>query len=118
MLPAAEWHFMNYYAIIGILSIAGGFFVGYFTRKSRGLAKISNAESRAEKILSETKAKQKELILEAQEKSLKIIEQAKKEEELRRRDINSLQSRLEKEKPCFLKNCWNCRTNSSSFTTR
>ncbi|MBI2459527.1 MAG: ribonuclease Y, partial [Parcubacteria group bacterium] len=52
------------YAIYVIL-LAGGFFAGYFVRKSRALAHVSSAEARAEKILTETKAKQKELLLDA-----------------------------------------------------
>lgn len=90
-----------YYAIFGILALSGGFFIGYFTRKSRSLAKISSAESKAEKILSETKAKQEELLLKAREKALKIIEESKKEDESRRREINGLQTRLEKRETVF-----------------
>lgn len=87
--------------VIYVILLAGGFFVGYLVRKSHALGKVSNAEARAEKILTETKAKQKELLLGAQEKALKIIDQAKKEDELRRREINGLQTRLEKRETVF-----------------
>ena len=88
------------YLIYGILAI-GGFFIGYWIRKRKALSQVNSAEAKAEKILNEAKTKQKELTLEAQDKALKIIEEAKKDEETRRRDINSLQSRLEKRENAF-----------------
>jgi len=88
------------YLIYGILAI-GGFFIGYWLRKRKALGQANSAEAKAEKILNETKTKQKELMLEAQDKALKIIEESKKDEENRRRDINNLQSRLEKRENSF-----------------
>ena len=88
------------YLIYGFL-LAGGFFVGYWIRKQRTSAKIKSAETKAEKILSEVKNKQNELMLSAQEKALKIIDDAKQEERRRRQDINNLQARLEKRETTF-----------------
>jgi len=90
-----------YYAIIGVLAVVGGFFVGYWTRKKRGLVEISSAEARAEKILNDAKAKQKELMLAAQDKALKIIEEAKREDDKRRQELSGLQARLEKRETVF-----------------
>ena len=90
-----------YYLIVGILAVVGGFFIGYWTRKKRGLAEVSSAEARAEKILNDTKAKQKELLLVAQDKALKIISDAKQEDETRRQEINNLQIILEKRETVF-----------------
>ena len=90
-----------YYAIIGILAVVGGFFVGYWLRKKRALTEVTSAEAQAQKILNDTKAKQKELLLAAQDKALKIIEQAKQEDERRRREISGLQARLEKRETVF-----------------
>jgi ribonuclease Y len=87
--------------IIGFLAVIGGFFVGYWTRKKRATTKIASAEARAEKILSETKTKQKELLLAAQDKALKIISEAKREEENRRQEVNNQQARLEKRETIF-----------------
>ena len=92
---------MYYYVIIGVLAIVGGFFIGYYIRKKRALSEVSSAEARAEKILSHTKAKQKELLLAAQDKALKIIEEAKREDDKRRQEINGLQARLEKRETVF-----------------
>jgi len=70
------------YVIYAILALVGGFFIGYWLRKKRALSEVSSAEAQAEKIISETKAKQKEMLLEAQDKALKIIDQAKKESDV------------------------------------
>ena len=86
-----------YYVIL----LAGGFFVGYWIRKKKALSMADSAEAKAEKILNETKAKQKELMLQGQDKALKIIEDAKREEEKRRKEINNLQARLEKRETAF-----------------
>ncbi|OGF24443.1 ribonuclease Y [Candidatus Falkowbacteria bacterium RIFCSPLOWO2_12_FULL_45_13] len=91
---------MNY-LIIGILAVIGGFFVGYYTRKKRALVEVTSAEARAEKILTETRAKQKELLLAAQDKALKIIDEAKREDDKRRQAVNNLQARLEKRETVF-----------------
>ena len=78
-----------------------GFFVGFFIHKFRAQSKVNNAEVNAEKIIAEAKAKQTEILLNAQEKALKAIEEAKKEEEKRRQEIKELQSRLEKRENSF-----------------
>jgi len=90
-----------YYTIIGVLALIGGFFIGYWLRKKRALTEAASAEAHAEKILNDTKAKQKELLLTAQDKALKIIDEAKHEEDKRRQEINGLQSRLEKRETVF-----------------
>lgn len=88
------------YAIYLLLAILG-FGGGYFFYKKRTATQISGAEGKAEKILSEAKGKQKRYELEAQEKALKIIEEAKKEEISRRHEINELQRRLEQRENSF-----------------
>ena len=90
-----------YYVIIGILALIGGFFIGYYIRKKHALSEVTSAEARAEKILNDTKAKQKELILATQDKALKIIEEAKREDDKRRQELNGLQARLEKRETVF-----------------
>lgn len=87
-----------------LLSIAMaivGFFVGYIAREQRAKSKTATAEAKAEKLIAEAKGKQTEILLKAQEKALEIINEAKKEEEKRRQDINNLQSRLEKRENAF-----------------
>ncbi|MFH1822906.1 MAG: ribonuclease Y [Patescibacteria group bacterium] len=88
------------YLISGILAV-GGFFVGYWLRKKRAASQVSKAESKAQRILDETKTKEKELMLKAQDKALAIIEEAKQEDKKRRLEINNLQARLEKRETAF-----------------
>ncbi|MFH1661658.1 MAG: ribonuclease Y [Candidatus Falkowbacteria bacterium] len=88
------------YIIYGVLAV-GGFFVGWWIRKQRALAQVTSAESKAQKILTDTKAKQKELMLAAQDKALKIIDEAKREGNKRHQEINNLQNRLEKRETAF-----------------
>lgn len=88
------------YVIYGILAV-GGFFIGYLARKQLALTQINSAEAKAKKILTDTKAKQQELLLEARDKALKIIDEAKQEDGKRRQEINNLQVRLEKRETAF-----------------
>lgn len=90
---------MDYIIYLGLLVF--GVFIGYWTRKQRVSSKIKNAEEKAEKILHDTKTKQTEIQLKAQEKALKIIDESKKEERKRRNEINSVQKRLEKRENAF-----------------
>ena len=90
---------MNYYLLP--LTLVLGFFLAYIYYKKASQSKVEGAESRAEKILSEAKTKQKKYELETQEKALKIIEEAKREEASRRKEINNLQRRLEQRETAF-----------------
>ncbi len=85
------------YAVV----LAGGFFIGYLYYKKSASVKISSAADKAEKIIGDAKLKEKDLLLKAQDKALKIIEESKKEEALRRNDINNLQKRLEQRENSF-----------------
>ncbi len=88
------------YVLFAILAV-GGFFVGYFFSKKSAANKINNAAEKADKIINEAKIKEKELLLKAQDKALKIIEESKKEEATRRNEINQLQKRLEQRENSF-----------------
>ena len=88
------------YIIYGILAISG-FVVGWWIRRQSALTKVNSAETKAQKILIETKAKQKELLLKAQDKALKIIGDAKNEDAQLRQDTKKLQRRLEKRERIF-----------------
>ncbi len=90
---------MNY--LFYPLALVGGFFVGYFIRKTVAGNKMRNAELKAEKILGEARTKNSEIILEAQNKALGIIDEAKKENSKARREIGELQARLEKRETVF-----------------
>lgn len=86
------------------LSFAGlviGAAVGYFLRRLIVRKRIDTAEIKAEKILKEAKTKEQELLLGAREKAIKIIDEAKKEEEARRRELQQEKKRLESRETLF-----------------
>ena len=88
------------YVLYAVL-LVGGFFIGYLYYKKSASKKISSATERADKIINEARIKEKDLLLKAQDKALKIIDDSKKEESLRRNEINSLQKRLEQRENSF-----------------
>ncbi|MCK5416360.1 ribonuclease Y [Candidatus Parcubacteria bacterium] len=84
------------------VAIAGGaFFIGYLVRQKKASTSIESAEKKSEKIISEAKNKQNELSLKAQDKAIKIIEDAKKDEKERHNEIKALQNRLEQKENTF-----------------
>ena len=99
-------------ALLALATLLIGLALGYVLRKMQAKVTGDQAEMKAEKVLSEARAKQHELVQEtknaqqeallgAKEKALKIIEEAKNEEQARRRDLQDQQRRLEKRESMF-----------------
>lgn len=78
-----------------------GLLIGYALRKLIARGQADSAEIKAEKILTEAKNKGQEYLVKIKEKALKIIDDAKKEEGSRRREIQNIQKRLEKREGVF-----------------
>jgi ribonuclease Y len=91
--------YLNY--VLFLVLAVGGFFVGFLYFKKSATTKVNSATEKAEKLISEAKIKEKDLLLKAQDKALKIIEDSKKEESTRRNEINQLQKRLEQRENSF-----------------
>jgi ribonucrease Y len=89
--------------LLGLVAAAGVFCLGYWVRKQRVSRQIGDAENKAEKILHEARTKEKDLLLKAQDRALKIIEESKEEERKRREELNGLQIRLEQRESSFSK---------------
>lgn len=87
--------------VIGVCALVLGVLAGYAIRKTIGASRINSAEQRAEAILSEAKQKESDVILKARESAGKIIDEAKKDEESRRRELKEHQQRLEKREALF-----------------
>ncbi len=85
---------------IGIAAIVG-LVAGYLVRKFWSKQSLSTAESKVDKILTGAKNKEKEILLIAKDKAIGLIEDAKKEENERRKEIQHLQNRLEKRESMF-----------------
>ncbi len=84
-----------------LAALVAGALLGYSLRKILSKRLTESAEAKAEKLLTETKAKQRELLLQAKDKALKIIDDAKREEEERRKELLAAQKRLEKRESLF-----------------
>ena len=78
-----------------------GLIVGYFFRKFIGLKQVDSAENKAENLITDAKTKQKEIFLQAKDRAMKIIEEARKEERDRREEVECSQKRLEKREALF-----------------
>jgi len=90
--------------ILLIILLAGliiGAFAGYVIRKLVAKKSVESAEARAEKMLADAKAKQQDLLLQGKDRALKIIEDAKRDEEERRRESIAAQKRIEKREALF-----------------
>ena len=88
--------------IIGIVaSLAVGFLVGYVVRRAMGIRSVSSAEAKAEHIIQEARSKEKEILLQAKDRALGVIDDAKRDEEARRRELSHAQQRLEKRESLF-----------------
>jgi ribonuclease Y len=89
----------NLILALAAAAIGGG--IGYFFRKQIAQTRANTVEAIAEKKLIEAKNKEQELLLQAKEKAIKIIDDAKKEEEDRRNELRQIQSRLEQRENMF-----------------
>lgn len=83
------------------ISLVFGFFAGYLTRKQWAKNRKGTIEQKIEKLIAEAKAKQKEIILSAQEKSLKVLEDAKNDVRQSKKDLEIAKQRLEKRESLF-----------------
>lgn len=72
-----------------------GSFIGYAIRKTIMKNKAKSVEARAEKILQKAKSQETEILLQAKEKAITILEEGKQDIEVRRRELQSQQSRLQ-----------------------
>lgn len=83
---------MYLYVLLGLLGGAGATYV-YLQNYSKN--KVGEAHQKAEEIISKAKQEESRLMLSAQEKSITVIEAAKKEEQKMREELQGMLSRLE-----------------------
>lgn len=95
-----EFFIMNL-VLIAILSLAVGGAVGYMFRKQSAAAKANSVEALAEKRLMEAKNQEQKIVLEAKEKAIKVLDEAKAEEEQRRKEIDKVRARVEQRETLF-----------------
>jgi ribonucrease Y len=83
---------------IGMLS---GISVGYLLRRTVAIKKADDAERKSKDLVYQSKEEQKKLMLSARDKALKIIDEAKREENSRRQEVKRMRDRLEKREEIF-----------------
>ena len=69
---------------------------GYWFRQNLAKKQLSTAEGQPAKMLEKAEAESKELTLEAKNKAVEILEEAKKAERAREEKIASIEERIEK----------------------
>lgn len=86
------------YIVLGL--VAGGA-AGYLLRKKIAAANANTLETKAENMLTEARTKQQQILLEAKDKAMKYMDDAKREEEERRRELKQTQDRLSTREATF-----------------
>lgn len=76
-------------------------FLGYLIRKQWVKNRKDTVEAKIETMLTAAKAKQKEILLSAQDRSIKILEEAKVEERQKQQELSEAKKRLEKRESLF-----------------
>ncbi|MFA6919090.1 MAG: ribonuclease Y [Patescibacteria group bacterium] len=89
------------FIVVTVIALAIGFLLGYLTRKQWAKNRKDSIEAKVEKMLIDAKGKQKEIILEAQEKSLRVLEESKNDARQLRQDTELAKKRLEKRETLF-----------------
>ncbi|MFH1193555.1 MAG: ribonuclease Y [bacterium] len=84
-----------------ILGAVLGIAIGYALRKAIARGQVGSSEIKAEKILADARNKGQEYLVKVKEKALQIIDEAKREDVLRRKDTQEVQKRLEKRESVF-----------------
>ncbi len=87
--------------IIALVALGIGITGGYIVRKFVAQQAAASAEQKALRLVDEARTKQKEILLEAKDKALASIEEAKHEKETYLKDIQNQQRRLEKREELF-----------------
>ncbi len=87
--------------VLTLVALAAGAAIGWFLRKQTAVKLASGVEAKAEKILKEAKVKEQELLLEAREKAIGLIDKAKQDEEVGRKELRGEKQRLETREATF-----------------
>ncbi len=85
-----------FFIIGGVVALAVGSVLGYFTRQQIAKKQVGTIEARLEKMTEEAKHQAKEMVIHAKDKSIQILEDAKREQKEREQQIVRLEDRLER----------------------
>jgi ribonuclease Y len=87
--------------VIAALAAAGAFAAGYFFKQRSGVATAQLAKEEAERLLEDTRTKQKELVLEAKEEAVRLKSAAEQDARERRAEVQRREQRLQQREENF-----------------
>ena len=87
--------------ILIIAAIPVGVVFGYFLRRSMAVKQAESVEAKTKEILDNAKQKEKDILYHAREKAIKVLDEVKREEMSRRKDLSRAQTRLENRESLF-----------------
>jgi len=87
--------------IVAVIGLGIGAFIGYLARKRWAQNRKDSIEAKIENIIAEAKTKQKDILLKAQDKSIKILEESKEEIRQKNGELSSQKKRLDKRETFF-----------------
>ena len=87
--------------LLALPALAVGLGIGYYVQKKITADKIASAEAKAVATVNEAKAKAQEIELQAKKKSVQMLDEAKRDEAERRKELAAFQQRLEKRESLF-----------------
>jgi len=80
--------------IVGVIALGFGSVLGYLARQSIAKRQRGTAEAQLTKILTDAKAKGRDILIEARDKSVQILEDAKKDEETLKKELLGREKRI------------------------
>src|SRR3989344_3350739 len=92
---------MLFDALIALIIAGVSVVIGYYGRKAHARSQADSAEAHAEKILTDLKTKEQEILIKAREKAITVIDDEKKSQDEIRHDLKEQQQRLEKRETTF-----------------
>jgi len=90
-----------YVLILGLIALTAGLIVGYYARQFLAQKQVESAESKVNKIFSDAREKATEIVLEAKNNAVKTLEDIKREETERSRQLIRSEQRIEKKEEMF-----------------
>lgn len=85
-----------YFLLIALVTLAVGAGAGYFSQIYLSRKREEGAAAKAAIVLEDAKSEAKDILLSAKDKAVRALSEIKKEEQLRRRQLDKMEERLER----------------------
>ncbi len=101
--------------VAAVIALPVGLFFVYLLKGLLLKQSVDSAQEKAKKLLADAKDKEKEILLHAKEKAIKVIDDAKKDEQERRQETARVQQRVEKREEVFDKKILDIENRQKQF---